>query len=153
MRLSLKRAAHAVVSGAAYRKFGASRSFFARCGIPQTYPSSRSRIPQIHTGALRSHQRKWAENDGRSPSTALCSRPALRSLGPERSSGGTRGFISPVGTHLGVPQPPPPGVSMCRMSPLAKYWLHLPGKVALSSPTRAASQALPEAPSSPPCKP
>jgi hypothetical protein len=28
MRLSLKRAAHAVLSRAAYRKFGASRSFF-----------------------------------------------------------------------------------------------------------------------------
>ena len=33
MRLSLKRAAHAVLSRAAYRKFGVSRSFFARCGI------------------------------------------------------------------------------------------------------------------------
>jgi hypothetical protein len=31
----LKKGAHAGVSGAAYRKFGASRSFFARCGIPQ----------------------------------------------------------------------------------------------------------------------
>jgi hypothetical protein len=40
MRLSLKRAAHAVLSRAAYRKFGASRSFFARCGIPQASPSS-----------------------------------------------------------------------------------------------------------------
>jgi hypothetical protein len=43
MRLSLKRAAHAVLSRAAYRKFGASRSFFARCGIPQVFPSSLSR--------------------------------------------------------------------------------------------------------------
>jgi hypothetical protein len=40
MRLSSKRGAHAVLSRAAYRKFGASRSFFARCGIPQAYPSS-----------------------------------------------------------------------------------------------------------------
>ena len=40
MRLSLKRAAHADLSRAAYRKFGASRSFFARCGIPRTSPSS-----------------------------------------------------------------------------------------------------------------
>jgi hypothetical protein len=40
MRLSLKRAAHAVLSRAAYRKFGASRSFFERCGIPQASPSS-----------------------------------------------------------------------------------------------------------------
>ena len=35
MRLSLKRAAQAVLSRAAYRKFGVSRSFFARCGIPR----------------------------------------------------------------------------------------------------------------------
>jgi hypothetical protein len=34
MRLSLKRGAHEVLSRAAYRKFGASRSFFARGGIP-----------------------------------------------------------------------------------------------------------------------
>ena len=37
MRLSLQKGAHAVLSGAAYRKFGASRSFFARCGIPLTF--------------------------------------------------------------------------------------------------------------------
>ena len=35
MRLSLKKGAHAALSSAAYRKFGASRSFFARCGIPR----------------------------------------------------------------------------------------------------------------------
>jgi hypothetical protein len=35
MRLSLMKGTHAVLSRAAYRKFGASRSFFARCGIPQ----------------------------------------------------------------------------------------------------------------------
>jgi hypothetical protein len=62
-----------------------SRSFFARCGIPQAFPSSRSRVPQLHTGAPCSHQRTWAENDGRSPTTAF--RPVLTtcSLGPERS--------------------------------------------------------------------
>jgi hypothetical protein len=38
MRLSLKKRAHTVLSRAAYRKFGASRSFFARCGIPQRSP-------------------------------------------------------------------------------------------------------------------
>jgi hypothetical protein len=43
MRLSLKKGAHAVLSRAAYRKFGASRSFFARCGIPQASPSTLSR--------------------------------------------------------------------------------------------------------------
>jgi hypothetical protein len=31
------------------------------------YPSSLLRVPQLRTGALRSHQRTWAENDGRSP--------------------------------------------------------------------------------------
>jgi hypothetical protein len=29
------------------------------------------RVRQFHTGALRSHQRTWAENDGRSPTTAF----------------------------------------------------------------------------------
>jgi hypothetical protein len=67
MRLSLKKGAHVVMSRAAYRKFGASRSFFARCGIPQAFPSSLLRSPQLRTGAPCSHQRTWAENDGRSP--------------------------------------------------------------------------------------
>ena len=80
MRLSLKRAAHAVLSRAAYRKFGASRSFFARCGIPQVSPSSPRRVPQLYTGALRSHQRTWAENDGRSPTTAFSSGPNALSV-------------------------------------------------------------------------
>jgi hypothetical protein len=37
MRPSLKKGAHAVLSRAAYRKFGVSRSFFARCGIPRLF--------------------------------------------------------------------------------------------------------------------
>jgi hypothetical protein len=65
MRLSLMKGAHAVLSKAAYRKFGASRSFFARCGIPQVSPSSLCRAPQIHTGAHVRTWRTWAENDGR----------------------------------------------------------------------------------------
>ena len=52
-----------------------SRSFFARCGIPQALLSSLSRAPQLRTGAPCSHQRTWAENDGRSPSTAFRSGP------------------------------------------------------------------------------
>jgi hypothetical protein len=36
MHLSLKKGAHVALSSAAYRKFGASRSFFARCGIPRS---------------------------------------------------------------------------------------------------------------------
>jgi hypothetical protein len=47
MRLSLKRAAHAVLSRDAYRKFGASRSFFARCGIPRASPSNLFRYPRL----------------------------------------------------------------------------------------------------------
>jgi hypothetical protein len=46
MRLSLKKGAHAVLSRATYRKFGVSRSFFARCGIPQVSPSSLLRESQ-----------------------------------------------------------------------------------------------------------
>ena len=38
LRLSLKKGAHAVLSRAAYRKFGASRSFFARTRIAQGPP-------------------------------------------------------------------------------------------------------------------
>jgi len=37
MRLSLKKGAFAALSRAAYRKFGASRSFFARCGMPRVF--------------------------------------------------------------------------------------------------------------------
>src|SRR5271163_3932997 len=36
MRLSLMKAAHATLDGAAFGNSGASRSFFARCGIPRT---------------------------------------------------------------------------------------------------------------------
>ena len=71
MRLSLKKGAHADLSSAAYRKFGASRSFFARCGIPQVFPSSLLRVPQIHTGAPRSPQRTWVEKDGESNHSLL----------------------------------------------------------------------------------
>ena len=53
MRLSLKRGAHAVLSRAAYRKFGASRSSFARCGILQASPSSLLRSPRVCTSTLR----------------------------------------------------------------------------------------------------
>jgi hypothetical protein len=43
-----------------------SRSFFARCGIPQGSPSSLLWTPQLRRGAPGcSHQRTWAENDGR----------------------------------------------------------------------------------------
>jgi hypothetical protein len=47
MRPSSKKGAHAVLSRAAYRKFGASRSFFARCGIPQGHPSNLLRVPNV----------------------------------------------------------------------------------------------------------
>jgi hypothetical protein len=36
MRLSLKKAAHATMGGAAYRKTGSERALCARCGIPRT---------------------------------------------------------------------------------------------------------------------
>ena len=74
LRLSLKKGAHAVLSRAAYRKFGASRSFFARCGIPLLSPSSPKGTQlrptsqtgpdkQLRRGAPCSHQRTWAENE------------------------------------------------------------------------------------------
>jgi hypothetical protein len=133
MRLSLKRAAHEVLSRAAYRKFGASRSFFARCGIPQASPSSLSRVDR----STRVPHVRTSVRGTKMMGEAL---PQLCSDGPD-------GYSTPL------PQPPPPGVSMCRMSPLAKCWLHLPGKAIRSSPACAASHALPQAPSSPPCKP
>jgi hypothetical protein len=62
MRLSLKKGAHAVLSRAAYRKFGASRSFFARCGIPQVYPSSLSQADRSTRVPLASDVggKRWA---------------------------------------------------------------------------------------------
>jgi hypothetical protein len=45
-----------VLSRAAYRKFGASRSFFARCGIPQASPQAcagshrTTRVPHVRPG-------------------------------------------------------------------------------------------------------
>ena len=42
-------------------------------------------VLQLRTGAPCSHQRTWAENDGRSPTTAFRSGPTRFSLGPEES--------------------------------------------------------------------
>jgi hypothetical protein len=52
-----------------------SRSFFARCGIPQALPSNLIRVPPLLRGAPCSHQRTWAENDGRSPSIVFAPDP------------------------------------------------------------------------------
>src|ERR1700679_3653325 len=52
MRLSLKKGAHAVLSSAACRKFGASRSFYARCGIPQ-FPTCVLWSPGAHLIEIR----------------------------------------------------------------------------------------------------
>jgi hypothetical protein len=52
-----------------------------------------------------------------------------------------------------LPQPPPPGVSRWRMSPLARRWLHFPGSSVTSSLLALMSHARPAAPSSPPCNP
>jgi hypothetical protein len=96
MRLSLMKGAHAVLSRAAYRKFGASRSFFARCGIPQASPSSLLRIPQICRGAPRSHQRTWDEKDGRSPPQPFV--PTLTFVVPTGAKRRDLSFLLP-GTH------------------------------------------------------
>jgi hypothetical protein len=74
-----------------------SRSFFARCGIPRTHPSSLQRSPQLRRGAPCLHQRTWAENDGRSPSTAFVPNSTVRSLDQTKRDEGLRSF-SP-GTH------------------------------------------------------
>src|SRR5271166_5625310 len=64
MRLSLMKGAHAVLSRAAYRKFGASRSFFARCGILQVSPSDLSpadgstRVPLVRPAYVG--RKRWA---------------------------------------------------------------------------------------------
>ena len=62
MRPSLTKGAHAVLSRAACRKFGVSRSFFARCGIPQSQTSNSpdpnnadltGRVPHVRQSVLR----------------------------------------------------------------------------------------------------
>jgi hypothetical protein len=70
MRLSSKKGAHAILSRAAYRKFGASRSFFARCGIPQAFPSNLLRTPQLRTGALGSRVARVSYYAGSAAQTA-----------------------------------------------------------------------------------
>jgi hypothetical protein len=70
MRLSLKKGALAVSSSAAYRKFGVSRSFFARCGIPQTstQPSPLPTQPiRDRTGAPCSLRVHGPKKKGQSP--------------------------------------------------------------------------------------
>jgi hypothetical protein len=100
LRLSLKRAAHAVLSKAAYRKFGASRSFFARCGIPQASPSSLLRTSQLYRGAPRSPERTWAENDGRSPTAAFRSSIALTVLDHWLKEGAVFEEVYQTGSHM-----------------------------------------------------
>ncbi len=72
LRLSLKRAAHAILSRAAYRKFGASCSFFARCGIPQASPSS---LLQAH-GSTRMPRAETPR--GNPPTLSDCSAVSFR---------------------------------------------------------------------------
>src|SRR5271165_1281927 len=110
MRLSLMKGAHAVLSRAAYRKFGASRSFFARCGIPQALTSSLQRSPPLRTGAPCSHQRTWAENEGRSPPQLFVPGPIAWSLGPKptrtppRLLRNLQGPGAPTGEEMKLPK-------------------------------------------------
>jgi hypothetical protein len=57
---------------------------FGRCGIPQVSPLKPFAGRQLYRGAPRSHQRTWAENDGRSPTTAVRSGSYTFSSRPER---------------------------------------------------------------------
>ena len=56
MRLSLKKGAHAALSSAAYRKFGVSRLFFARCGIPLLCPCNAKVSIHLRTGSISIRQ-------------------------------------------------------------------------------------------------
>jgi hypothetical protein len=58
------------------------REMWDTAGLPLKLP----RAQRLRTGAPCSHQRTWAENDGRSPTTALRSGPTICSLGPDRSA-------------------------------------------------------------------
>jgi hypothetical protein len=52
MRLSLQKAAHATMGGAAYRKSGSERALCARCGIPRTStvrPNDARRVRSLST--------------------------------------------------------------------------------------------------------
>ena len=96
MRLSLKKGAHAVLSRAAYRKFGASRSFFARCGIPQVSPSNLSRVPQIRPGAPCSHQRRpdfLLRSTSNDRACGFLSKRAARSSSTPPTSTGNPGYV------------------------------------------------------------
>jgi hypothetical protein len=96
MRPSLKKGARAVVSRVAYRKFGASRSFFARCGIPQLSPSSLPRIPQLCRGAPCSHQRYPEFLLSRTSRNRVCgflSKKAACSCSTPPNSTGNPGYV------------------------------------------------------------
>ena len=86
MRLSLKKGAHAVLSRAADRKFGASRSFFARCGIPLASPSSLPgphnsvRVPYVRTSV------RGPKTMGEALRQLFASDPTRCSLGAKRSA-------------------------------------------------------------------
>jgi hypothetical protein len=118
MRLSLMKGAHAVLSRSAYRKFGAARSFFARCGIPQASPSSLLRTRQLRPGAPCSHQRTWAENDGRSPPQPYAPNSTVLSFRPQRSLMAGLRFSS---QGISPPQFPHPSITRrLRLDPPAE---------------------------------
>ena len=92
MRLSLKKGAYAVMSRAAYRKFGASRSFFARCGIPLMLTLSVSDDSRV-SGIRRLSSSDWCSGKqgftvvlGGKPGTS----PTFQPAGPPAVPAGIR---------------------------------------------------------------
>jgi hypothetical protein len=81
-----------------------SRSFFARCGIPQAFPSSAPRSPQIYRGAPGSPKRTWAEKRWAKPNHSLSFQtlPIVISRS-KRRAGGAFGLYP--ATNRRVPHP------------------------------------------------
>src|SRR5579863_286554 len=79
MRLSSMKGAHADLSSAACRKCGASRSFFARCGIP---PLSPANFMIAHPRSLEDfshcYSRRFVDNVRQRHFHSICSAPPGR---------------------------------------------------------------------------
>jgi hypothetical protein len=86
LRLSLKRAARGSFQSCVQEIRGISlvfREMWDTAGLPLKPVAGQ----QIHRGAPCSHQRTWAENDGRSPTTAFCAGPCRIFIRSERLGG------------------------------------------------------------------
>jgi hypothetical protein len=103
MRLSLQKAAHATMGGAAYRKSGSERALCARCGIPRTStvrPKDPSRLGVSTRGRKMTRRAQWYPTSDQK--RVRYGAPGVHLLGENSKEG----FFTSSGANVGHPSVP-----------------------------------------------